>query len=72
MAANFETQAALRGMERSGNRELVAEDKFERTLETVGKINSTELMRYKIGSNGIRYRVLVVEDCAIVVMGAGA
>jgi len=51
-------------------RDLVAEENVERTLETVNKISPTELMRYKIGSNGIRYRVLVVADCAIVVMAA--
>ena len=51
-------------------RPLVAEESFERTLDTVQKINSTELMRYKIGSNGMRYRPLVVEDCAVAVMSA--
>ncbi len=51
-------------------RALVAEENFERTLETVGKISSTELMRYKIGSNGRRYRGLVVQDCAVAVMSA--
>jgi N-acetylmuramic acid 6-phosphate etherase len=51
-------------------RELVPEDELERTLQTIQKISSTELMRYKIGSNGMRYRVLVVEDCAVAVMSA--
>jgi len=51
-------------------RELVATDAVERTLETVKKISSTELMRYKIGSNGMRYRPLVVEDCAVAVMSS--
>jgi N-acetylmuramic acid 6-phosphate etherase len=51
-------------------RALVGEENFERTIETVEKISSTELMRYKIGSNGLRYRVLVVEDCATAVMSA--
>ena len=51
-------------------RALVAEPDLERTLETVGKISSTQLMRYKIGSNGIRYRPLVVKDSAIAVMAA--
>ena len=50
--------------------ELVPADKVERTLESVQKISSTELTRYKIGSNGLRYRVLVVEDCAVAVMAA--
>jgi N-acetylmuramic acid 6-phosphate etherase len=49
-------------------RALVAEENVERTLETVEKISTTELMRYKIGSNGLRCRVLVVEDCAVAVM----
>lgn len=51
-------------------RALVPEDKFERTRETVGKINSTELMRYKIGSNGIKFRALEADDCAVAVMSA--
>jgi N-acetylmuramic acid 6-phosphate etherase len=51
-------------------RELVPEENVERTLEVVQKISSTELMRYKIGSNGMRYRALVVKDCAIAVMAA--
>jgi len=51
-------------------RALVADVNFERTVATVGKINSTELMRYKIGSNGLRCRPLVVEDCAVGVMAA--
>jgi N-acetylmuramic acid 6-phosphate etherase len=51
-------------------RELVPEENLERTLQIVQKISSTELMRYKIGSNGQRYRVLVVEDCAVAVMAA--
>ena len=51
-------------------RQLVAEENFERTLDTIQKISSTELMRYKIGSNGMRYRPLVIEDCAVAVMSA--
>jgi N-acetylmuramic acid 6-phosphate etherase len=51
-------------------RSLVAEANYERTVETLGRISSTELMRYKIGSNGLRYRPLVVEDCAVAVMSA--
>lgn len=51
-------------------RALVPEESLERTIETVEKISSTELMRYKIGSNGLRYRVLVVDDCAIAVVSA--
>ena len=51
-------------------RPLVAEENFERTRELVEKIGSTELTRYKIGSNGMRYRPLVVDDCAVAVMAA--
>ncbi len=46
-------------------RELVDEEKVERTQETVAKIGPTELMRYKIGSNGLKYRVPVVQDSAV-------
>jgi hypothetical protein len=57
VAKHFETQAALRGMERRRKSARWSKrKKFERTLETVRKISSTELMRYKIGSNGMRYR----------------
>jgi N-acetylmuramic acid 6-phosphate etherase len=51
-------------------RGLVREEQVEHTREIVEKISSTELMRYKIGSNGLRYRPLVVEDCAVAVMSA--
>ena len=51
-------------------RQLVPEEQLERTRATVEKISSTELMRYKIGSNGLRYRTLVVGDGAIAVMSA--
>ena len=50
---------------------LVSPENVERTQEIVEKISSTELMRYKIGSNGIKYRVLVVGDSAVAVMSAG-
>lgn len=49
-------------------RELVEEEKVERTLEIVGKIGPTELMRYKIGSNGLKYRTPIVKDCAIAIV----
>jgi N-acetylmuramic acid 6-phosphate etherase len=51
-------------------RALVTADKVERTGEIVGKIKTNELMRYKIGSNGIKYRSLVFKDSAIAVMAA--
>jgi N-acetylmuramic acid 6-phosphate etherase len=47
---------------------LVAEDKLERTLETIAKIGPTELMRYKIGLNGLKYRVPMVQDSAIAII----
>jgi N-acetylmuramic acid 6-phosphate etherase len=51
-------------------RALVEEDKLERTLEIVSKIKADELMRYKIGSNGIKYRPLVFHDSAVAVVAA--
>jgi N-acetylmuramic acid 6-phosphate etherase len=48
-------------------RALVTEEKFERTLETVGRINSTELMRYKIGINGFKFRSRSKGDSAVAV-----
>jgi N-acetylmuramic acid 6-phosphate etherase len=51
-------------------RALVPEEKFERTREVVSKISADELMRYKIGSNGVKYRSLVFKDSAIAVMAA--
>jgi len=51
-------------------RALVAADKVDATLATVARISSTELMRYKIGSNGIKYRPLVVKDTAIAIVAA--
>jgi len=51
-------------------RALVTEDHFERTRELIEKISSAGLMRYKIGSNGLRYRSLVVTDGAVAVMAA--
>jgi N-acetylmuramic acid 6-phosphate etherase len=47
---------------------LVEEEKFERTLETIAKIGPTELMRYKIGLNGLKYRVPMVQDSAIAIV----
>jgi N-acetylmuramic acid 6-phosphate etherase len=37
-------------------RALVGEERFAQTRETVGKISPTELLRYKIGGNGIKFR----------------
>ncbi len=49
---------------------LVDAAKVERTLEIAGKIKADELMRYKIGDNGIRQRPLGPNDSAIAVMAA--
>ncbi len=49
-------------------RALVTEEKFSQTVETVGKINSIQLMHYKIGINGIRSRSRAIGDSAIAVV----
>ncbi len=49
-------------------RVLVEEEKVERMLETVAKIGPTELMRYKIGLNGLKYRVPMVQDSAVAII----
>jgi N-acetylmuramic acid 6-phosphate etherase len=53
-------------------RALVDAEKVERTLETVAKIGPAELMRYQIGSSGLKYRVPTVRDSVIaIVSGTG-
>jgi N-acetylmuramic acid 6-phosphate etherase len=49
---------------------LVEPEKFERTREIVEKISATELMRFKIGINGAKYRQTVVGDSAIAIIAA--
>jgi N-acetylmuramic acid 6-phosphate etherase len=49
-------------------RALVSPENFERTVEVVGKIISTELLRYKIGSNRISFRPQGKGDSAIAVL----
>jgi N-acetylmuramic acid 6-phosphate etherase len=49
-------------------RALVDGEKVERTLEILAKIGPTELMRYKIGSNGLKYRVPLAQDSAIAIV----
>lgn len=49
-------------------RELAGEEKFARTMETVRKISRAELMRFKIGLDGLPYRHLKNGDCAVAVM----
>jgi N-acetylmuramic acid 6-phosphate etherase len=46
-------------------RKLVGEDKFARTYEIVRKISRAELMRFKIGLDGLPYRRLENGDGAI-------
>ena len=49
-------------------RTLVDEDKVSRTLETLGRINSIELMRYKIGINGAKFRSRGKGDSAVAIL----
>ncbi len=46
-------------------RELVSEDKAPRTIEIVRKIRYPELMRFKVGLDGLKYRPLGSGDCAV-------
>jgi len=46
-------------------RALVSEDKFARTAEIVRKISYAELMRFKVGLDGLRHRPLHVGDSAV-------
>ena len=48
-------------------RALVAGEKVDRMLETLGGINSTELLRYKIGINGAKFRSHEIGDSAMAV-----
>jgi N-acetylmuramic acid 6-phosphate etherase len=45
--------------------ELVGNDKFARTMETIRKIDRAELMQFKIGLNGLALRPPVKGDSAI-------
>jgi len=59
-----------RCVEWSGNevRELVGEEKSARTSETIRKISRAELMRFKIGLDGLPARALGIGDCAVAVI----
>jgi N-acetylmuramic acid 6-phosphate etherase len=46
-------------------RGLVPDDKFARTVEIIGKIGYPELMRFRIGLDGIKNRPLAVGDSAV-------
>jgi N-acetylmuramic acid 6-phosphate etherase len=48
-------------------RQLVGELDMERVLEITNKIKVSELMRFKVGSNGIRYRQQGMGDGAVAV-----
>jgi N-acetylmuramic acid 6-phosphate etherase len=47
--------------------ELVGADKFPRTMETIRKISRSELMRFKIGLDGLPRRRLTVGDSLVAV-----
>ena len=51
-------------------RSLVEDGKVARTREIMGKISSTELMHFKIGINGIKYRPWKKGDGAVAVVSA--
>ena len=46
-------------------RSLVPEDKVSRTLEIIRKISSAELMRFKVGLDGLKYRSAGPGDIAV-------
>jgi N-acetylmuramic acid 6-phosphate etherase len=50
-------------------RALVSEDALERTLDTVRKISCRELMRFKVGLDGLPYRRLGPGDSAVAIAG---
>jgi N-acetylmuramic acid 6-phosphate etherase len=49
-------------------RELVSAEKFARMVETIRKISATELMRFKIGLDGLPQRVLKKGDSVVAVV----
>ena len=49
-------------------RALVSEDKVSRTYEIVRKISYPELMRFKVGLDGVKYRPLGKGDCAVAIV----
>ena len=52
-------------------RDLVGDEKFARTYETIRKISRAELMRFKIGLDGLPYRPLGKGDSAIGIVSDG-
>ena len=49
---------------------LVSGDKLERTQEIVRKISAAELMRFRIGLDGVPQRPLGAGDCAVAVLNS--
>ncbi len=49
-------------------RTLVSEDKVTRTYEIVRKISAAELMRFKVGLDGLKYRPLGKGDSAVAIV----
>jgi N-acetylmuramic acid 6-phosphate etherase len=49
-------------------RNLVGDEKFPRTMETIRKISRTELTRFKIGLDGLPSRILKKGDCSVAVV----
>ena len=49
-------------------RALVGDEKFARTTETIRKISCAELMRFRIGSDGIQYRIPKADDSLVLVL----
>ena len=52
----------------TGIHPLVGEENFARTLETIRKISSEELMRFRIGLDGLKYRPPGPEDSAVAIV----
>jgi len=52
----------------AGVRPLVGQDNRARTLETIRKISTRELMRFKIGLDGLKYRPLKPGDSAVTIV----
>ena len=52
-------------------RALVNEDKFVRMMETLRKISTPELMRFRIGRDGLWHRSLRKGDSAVAIIGPG-
>jgi N-acetylmuramic acid 6-phosphate etherase len=51
-------------------RQLVPEDKQQRSIETVRKIGSSELMRFRVGLDGVPHRPLRKGDSAVAIFSA--